>query len=86
MTQIDRRDIDRALDDGNLWAAMMDGRYWRLRRNGRTRLWKTQRDRFEIPVKCGIRSYATITQYSHVGLEKPADFIISETNPNDRKK
>lgn len=41
---------------------------WSVRRNGRTRLWKRQPLRFEIPVKIGFRNYARITPDTTFGV------------------
>jgi hypothetical protein len=38
-----------------------DGTRMRVRRNGRTKLWKTKPERFQIPVKHGLYSYGYIT-------------------------
>lgn len=61
--------IEQALDQGRLFC-LMSGRhdlhtatrYWRCRRNGKTRLWKTRPDNFLIPVKAGFRATGAITQ------------------------
>lgn len=53
-----RTEIEQALDNGKLWARMGNGRYWQLRRNGSTQLWKTRPTEFRIPVKAGLRSSA----------------------------
>lgn len=36
----------------------------RVRRNGKTKLWKTRPEEFEIPVKYGLYGYTYITQYN----------------------
>jgi len=65
-------EIERALDKHELWAAMAHGRYWKLRRNGKTQLWKTRPSE-----SCG-----EINQRSNVGTSKPCDFVISANDPN----
>jgi hypothetical protein len=85
-TQPMRLAIEGALERGQLWAAMAGGRYWKLRRNGATKLWKTRPDAFNIPVKAGLRSAARIDQNSLVACVtdegwKTAHFVISDTNP-----
>ena len=91
MTTIDaimtRIAIEDALGRGDLWAAMRNGRYWKLRRNGATQLWKTRPNDFRIPVKCGFKTCTRITETSGVALKgdrdwKSANFVISETDPN----
>ena len=36
-------------------------RWWTLRRNGQTKLWKTRPGHFQIPVKAGLRTCGYIT-------------------------
>ena len=55
-----RQRIETALANGELWLAMHGGKWWRARRNGATKLWKTRPADFEIPVKAGLRSCARI--------------------------
>ena len=64
-----RTEIEKALDTGLLWAAMANGRYWRLRRNGATKTWKRDAARFEIPVKAGLRACARLTPDSVITPE-----------------
>lgn len=60
--------IEENLDAGCLKAPMRtsaDGySLWSVRRNGRTKTWKRDPMRFEIPVTIGFRHYATITPKS----------------------
>jgi len=42
-----------------------DGSRLRTRRNGKTRTWKRDLDRFEIPVKYGLYEYYTIDNTNH---------------------
>jgi hypothetical protein len=39
----------------------MNGNWWRIRRNGRTKFWKHQPERWQIPVKAGMSVYAYLT-------------------------
>ena len=39
-----------------------DGTPQRFRRNGKTKTWKRQPERFEIPVKYGLYGYGYITE------------------------
>jgi hypothetical protein len=57
-----REQLETALDAHNLYAHMGGGRYWRLRRNGRTQTWVHSPERFRIPVKAGLRSTGRITE------------------------
>jgi hypothetical protein len=54
--------IETLLDAHKLEAEMANGRWWSVRRNGKTKTWKTRPSEFSIPVKAGLRSYAYITQ------------------------
>lgn len=83
-----RTQIETALDANELWAAMRNGRYWRLRRNGRTQTWKTRPSEFRIPVKAGLKAYAALTETSDVRfVENPSwregNFVISTQDPNE---
>ena len=78
--------IENSLYNGELWAAMRSGRYWKLRRNGKTQTWKTRPGDFRIPVKCGLKSCAAITHQSPVALVgasgwRNAHFVVSATDP-----
>jgi len=91
MTTIPKATIEQALTEGLLWGAMPNGRYWKLRRNGATRVWKTRPNDFSIPVKAGLRSCARITEMSLVDLHgssdwRQADFVVATTDPNDGAK
>lgn len=82
-------DIETALDAGNLWAAVSKGKYWKLRRNGRTKLWKTRPNEFRIPVKAGLRATGQISETDIVtqwGLKdwEHGAFVICADDPNKR--
>jgi hypothetical protein len=86
--QGNRLAIEGALERGQLWAAIANGRYWLLRRNGKTQLWKTKPNAFSIPVKAGLKTCARIDQASHVACVTDANwedavFVVSETNPTN---
>lgn len=53
--------FDQALDAGEVRVQIMSGRWWAIRRNGKTRRWKRDPNRIEWPVKYGIRGYYTVT-------------------------
>lgn len=77
------RVVEIALDEDNLWALMQNGRYWKLRRNGQTKLWKRSPERFSIPVKAGLKSYGRIEETDSVTpLGGGGDFVISRDDPN----
>lgn len=56
-----RETIEAALDKRILFAHMRNGKWWRVRRNGKTQTWKREPMRFRIPVKAGLRAYGEIT-------------------------
>lgn len=58
---MNQQTIETALDAGLIETAMTNGKWWRLRRNGATKTWKTRPGHFKIPVKAGLRSCAYIT-------------------------
>jgi hypothetical protein len=65
--------IEAALDSGRVQAEMTNGRWWRVRRNGRTKLWKTRPGQWRIPIKAGLRSCAYLTEANtgHFRMEDP---------------
>jgi hypothetical protein len=56
--------IGTLLDRQQLCAVMRNGNWWRIRRNGATKLWKRDAERFAIPVKAGLKACCTITEAS----------------------
>lgn len=62
-----RTEIEEALDAEKLEVAMANGGWWKARRNGKTKLWKSRPDEFRIPVKAGLRSCGQITHESIPG-------------------
>lgn len=57
-----REQVEQALDSGRLEIHMKTDRWWKCRRNGKTKLWKTMPDRFRIPIKYGFRFYGAIDE------------------------
>lgn len=57
-----RTEMETALDGGRLFARMNSGNWWKLRRNGKTKTWKTRPKEFRIPVKAGIWTYGALTE------------------------
>ncbi len=53
--------IGALLDRGLICAAMRGGKWYRARRNGATKIWKTRQGHFRIPVKAGFRACGAIT-------------------------
>ena len=72
-------EIERALDEGRISALMSNGNWWKVRRNGRTQLWKTRPDEFRIPVKMGFRTCDEFTHHSDFnnGCEYRVDGVDS---------
>lgn len=71
------------LRTGGLWAKMSHGRYWKLRQNGRVKLWKRDQWRWEIPVKAGMWAYTRLSNETKIGtFDSDYDFICSHTDPN----
>ena len=72
-----------AIKHGCVWVRMNSGRYWRVRCNGATQLWKRDLFRYRIPVKAGLKVYSEITNETEIGtFDSTANFIYSEADPN----
>jgi len=52
--------IEAALDSGKLEVSVGKDRWWKARRNGATKTWKTRPGEFSIPVKAGLRTTGRI--------------------------
>jgi predicted RNA binding protein YcfA (HicA-like mRNA interferase family) len=59
---ITRENVNAYLDAHELCAAMGNGKWWRIRRNGSTRYWKRDASRIYVPIKAGLKSYYAITE------------------------
>lgn len=70
------REIEVNLDIGALKAPTTKGTLWIVRRNGKTRRWKREPERFSIPVKIGFRSFAYITNETSFATDSSADFRV----------
>lgn len=92
MSQANRLAIEGALERGHLWMAIGRGpsravvNYWLIRRNGKTHLWKRDVDRFNIPIKAGLRETAQITELTVVACITDSNWqdalvLISSENP-----
>lgn len=78
-----REAFEAALDAGHLWTAIRgyDTRWYRCRRNGRTRTWKRDPSRFLIPVKFRLKdcmrvqdhdfTMGVVDKWFHIGAEAP---------------
>lgn len=58
--QITRENVNELLNSGMLYAHMLGGKWWRVRRNGKTQTWKRDASRIRIPVKMGLKVCAAI--------------------------
>ena len=71
------------IDNGSIWVRMSNGRYWRVRANGATQLWKRDAWRYRIPVKAGLKVYSEITNETVIGhCDGNETFICSFSDPN----
>lgn len=61
-TPITRQNVDAILDAGQLYAAIKNGKWYRLRRNGQTKRWKRDKSRIHVPFKYGLYGYGQITE------------------------
>lgn len=55
-------ELEKALDSGKLQAQVTSGRWWFMRRNGKTRIWKTRPGKFYLPTKVGYREHYALTE------------------------
>ena len=69
------------LSQGSLWVRMSNGRYWKLRRNGKTKVWKRNPWRYRIPVKAGLHAFTAITNETEIGtFDSNANIICAHEN------
>jgi len=54
-------EIESALDADRMYVRMRNGRFWKVRRNGRTITWVRKPNEFRIPVMIGFRGHDAIT-------------------------
>lgn len=57
-----RAAFEKALDSGELYVAINNGRWWKARRNGKTITWKRDLDRFRIPFKYGLKNCGSVSE------------------------
>jgi len=68
-----RQEYDEALDKHRLYLVMPNGKCYLMRRNGMTRTWKREPERFEIPCKYSFRGYYTIDNLCRPDFFRVAD-------------
>lgn len=69
MIAITRQNIDELLDTHKLYAAIQNGRWYAMRRNGATKRWKRDASRIYVPFKFGFKGYGTITEADFIGTD-----------------
>jgi len=81
---ITRKNIDQLLDHGEMEIAMTSGKWWNVRRNGRTQLWKTMPERIRIPIKYGFKFCSFIDEGDFIdGTLNPCHFRAKEQPTTD---
>lgn len=75
----DKSEINQLIDSGKIQVLMSGGKWWNIRRNGKTKTWKRNPNRFLIPYKAGIHIYGHITEADFDKEENMSNFyqIIS---------
>ena len=73
--------LEAALDAGQLFRPVGNGRYWQCRRNGATKTWKREPSRFLIPIKYGFRGYDVITAQTLSNYRIAPDRYAAEATP-----
>jgi hypothetical protein len=68
---ITRNNIDEFLDHGKIEIAMAfrgepNGKWWKIRRNGKTQRWVKDKSRIRIPYKYGLKGYGAIDERDFV--------------------
>ena len=59
-----RQQFETALDAGKLEVQLTNGRWYRVRRNGKTKTWKTRPGEFETPIKWCLRNCGRVSDMS----------------------
>lgn len=65
-----REQIENALDSGRLLIHTYSGKWYKTRRNGRTRTWKRSPQKFCIPIKFAFNACVTIDETYPTALLK----------------
>lgn len=64
MEKVTRQNCEKLNKFEHITAKNADGSRLRCRRNGKTKVWKTRPDDFEIPVKHGMYAYGYIHNHN----------------------
>jgi hypothetical protein len=59
---ITRDNVECLLGARVIEAALNNGRWWKIRRNGATKTWKRDEEKVRIPIKFGYKGYGVITE------------------------
>jgi hypothetical protein len=59
-----QQEAEEALDGGRLWVEMSNGKKYVMRRNGKTKTWKTRPGEYSIPYKATFKATGRIDPYS----------------------
>lgn len=79
---ITRANVDELLDKGLIEVHMTHGRWWRARRNGRTKRWKRDTTRIRIPIKFGLKLCCTIEECDFCGPHNSLRLDFFRVAPN----
>jgi len=76
-------ELEFALDSGHLQLDWSDNGKWHtVRRNGKTKLWKTDSTRWAIPCKTGFKDCFTVATKFHDGHVQPDSSLLRIKEPN----
>ena len=76
-TKLNLSEIESYLDRGMISVRMNNGRYWAIRRNGKTQTFVRKPGTFRIPFKAGLRVYGALDHDMEIGTEEQrSTFVI----------
>lgn len=61
---VTHENVEHLLDSGLLYVGINNGAWWLARRNGKTKKWRKEPERYEIPYKVGFRRTGRLSQVS----------------------
>jgi hypothetical protein len=78
---ITRANVNELLDKRVIEVAMRSGKWWEIRRNGKTKTWKKDASRICIPFKYGFRGCSQITEtdFREDGTLDPTQYRVRES-------
>jgi hypothetical protein len=80
---ITRANVDELLDRHQIQVHMTSGKWWSIRRNGQTKLWKRDPARIYIPFKYGFKFYGCIETSDFVGPHGSLRTDLFRVTPGD---